>query len=100
MCAFRLEQPAEWPKYGSYLKVELFKSQEDGKDDGTTGEVNYYVRFSLNGQVLKSSWDTEQDGSSNDSNQELTEMICLKHLSRSIAKEHGHPCIMEEKKEK
>jgi len=104
MCAFRLEQPAVWPEYGSYLKVELFKSQDqDGKGDGATGEVNYYVRFSLNGQVLKSSWGVmEQDGSKSDnSNQEEPrEMICLKHLSRSIAKEHGHSCIMKEKQEK
>ena len=27
MCAFRLQQPSEWPEYGSYLKIELFKAQ-------------------------------------------------------------------------
>lgn len=89
MCAFRLEQPAEWPEYGSYLKVELFKSQEEEKDDGEV-RVDYYVRFSLNGQVLKSSWGMEREGPTR-------EMICLKHLSRSIAREHGHPCIIEER---
>lgn len=96
MCAFRLEQPAEWPEYGSYLKVELFKSQEEKEDDGEV-IVDYYVRFSLNGQVLKSSWGMEQDGS-NKNEQPTREMICLKHLSRSIAREHGHPCIMEKTK--
>eukprot|EP00979_Chaetoceros_neogracilis_P007174 scaffold1506_cov220-Chaetoceros_neogracile.AAC.4 len=36
MCAFRLEQPAEWPEYGSFLKVELFKTEEDvgGGEEG------------------------------------------------------------------
>jgi Histidine acid phosphatase. len=93
MCAFRLEQPAEWPEYGSYLKVELFKAQEEEKDNGEV-RVDYYVRFSLNGQVLKSSWGMEREGP----NKEVPrEMICLKHLSRSIAREHGHPCIIEER---
>lgn len=47
MCAFRLEQPAVWPEYGSYLMLELIEVNEE-----TT-----YVRFSLNGETLKSQWD-------------------------------------------
>jgi Histidine phosphatase superfamily (branch 2) len=48
LCAFQLEQPASWPEYGSYLMVELFAMPEDDDDDGLL------VRFSLNGNVLKS----------------------------------------------
>jgi hypothetical protein len=49
MCAFRLEQPAVWPEYASYLLIELlFDDQE-----------NEYVRFSLNGQVLRTLWDPQ-----------------------------------------
>jgi hypothetical protein len=51
MCVFRLEQPAIWPEYGSYLMIELLDIPE---------EDAWYVRFSLNGQTLKSIWDKEQ----------------------------------------
>jgi acid phosphatase len=98
MCAFRLEQPAEWPEYGSFLKVELFKTEEDvgGGEEGedVDTQVMYYVRFSLNGEVLKSSWgvadidETDVDPNSG--------MICLKQLSSSIARAHGHECILQE----
>jgi hypothetical protein len=50
MCAFRLEQPAIWPEYGSYLMIELLDDQEG---------MAFYVRFSLNGQVLQILWDPE-----------------------------------------
>eukprot|EP00586_Coscinodiscus_wailesii_P007434 CAMPEP_0172491680 /NCGR_PEP_ID=MMETSP1066-20121228/22548_1 /TAXON_ID=671091 /ORGANISM="Coscinodiscus wailesii, Strain CCMP2513" /LENGTH=382 /DNA_ID=CAMNT_0013260843 /DNA_START=317 /DNA_END=1465 /DNA_ORIENTATION=- len=46
MCAFRLEQPAQWPEYGSYLKMELWEESEG----------RHFVRFSLNGAVLRSYW--------------------------------------------
>lgn len=64
MCAFRLEQPAVWPEYGSYLMLELIQVDED----------ELYVRFSLNGQVLISQWD---DGP--------VEMIPLTTLAENIA---------------
>jgi acid phosphatase len=90
MCAFRLEQPAEWPEYGSFLKVELFKSEENPEEDDEGGEtkIDYYVRFSLNGEVLKSSW--------TETGVEPSGMICLKQLSSTIAREHGHECILKE----
>ena len=47
ICAFRLEEPAIWPEYGSYLMVELLEGDL---------ECDLFVRFSLNGQVLKSQW--------------------------------------------
>jgi hypothetical protein len=49
MCAFRLEQPAVWPEYASYLLIERL---DDPNDDTIR-----YVRFSLNGQILRTMWD-------------------------------------------
>ncbi len=48
MCAFRLEQPAVWPEYASYLMMELLWNDDSDQS---------YVRFSLNGQVLRTLWD-------------------------------------------
>jgi hypothetical protein len=50
MCAFRLEQPAVWPEYASYLLIERL-------DDPDIVPTKRYVRFSLNGQVLRTMWD-------------------------------------------
>ncbi|GFH45889.1 hypothetical protein CTEN210_02363 [Chaetoceros tenuissimus] len=95
MCAFKLSMPAEWPEYGSFLKVELFKAEEDIEgDDGTIEtKIDYYVRFSLNGEVLHSSWG--EDVSSGKDEEIQSDMICLKKLSKSIANEHGHDCILD-----
>jgi hypothetical protein len=46
-CAFRLEQPASWPDYASYMLLELVQDAEDEQR---------YVRFSLNGVQLNSDW--------------------------------------------
>jgi len=75
LCAFRLEQPAKWPEYGSFLKVELIEvlGQDDeeinsdteklvGNDLYTHTRPYYAVRFSLNGQVLKFQGHVSQDG--------------------------------------
>ena len=53
LCAFRLEQPTEWPEYASYLKIELLEVTT-----ATTKptKVEYMVRFSLNGKLLRSNW--------------------------------------------
>ena len=56
MCAFRLEQPAVWPEYASYLLIELLE-QHVNDDDKEDDRVMRYVRFSLNGQVLRTTWD-------------------------------------------
>jgi acid phosphatase len=85
ICALKLEQPAKWPEYGSFLKVELFEchnqiSEEENDDD----DEHYYVRFSLNGDILKSSWGIGRDGYP-----EAAEMISLKHLTSSIEDEHN-----------
>jgi Histidine phosphatase superfamily (branch 2) len=52
MCAFRLEQPAKWPEYGSYLLIELLHVPD---------ETERWVRFSLNGQVLRSMWNPQEE---------------------------------------
>merc|ERR1711862_624836 len=52
ICAFRLEQPSVWPEYGSYLKVELIEVQNE-----ESSQMEYKVKFSLNGNTLRSVWD-------------------------------------------
>jgi hypothetical protein len=61
MCFFRIERPAVWPDYGSYLKVELLRddlglcerSDFDGDCTAAAGVDNYYILFSLNGEPLR-----------------------------------------------
>jgi len=90
LCAFRLEQPAKWPEYGSYIKVELFERTRIQLDKGginahrSLEEKQYYVRFSLNGNVLKTSWGVGQD-----EYMEPSEMIPLRTLTLSIEQEFG-----------
>jgi hypothetical protein len=65
MCAFRLEQPTQWPEYGSYLKVELIEEvtlQQDQHHPSKEDTIQYWVRFSLNGQPLKSQWEHHDQG--------------------------------------
>jgi len=49
LCAFKLQQPVAWPEYGSFLMMELLEVEE-----GTSKDL--YVRFSLNGDVLRLMW--------------------------------------------
>jgi acid phosphatase len=51
LCAYRLEQPTQWPEYASYLIMELLQQVNNGQQ---------YVRFSLNGQYLRSKWEGEE----------------------------------------
>ncbi len=81
ICAFRLQQPSHWPEYGSYLKVELFEAHDINDD----ANKEYYVRFSLNNNVLKSTW-----GVGEENYLEPKEMIPLHHLDSSIKNDHGH----------
>ena len=66
-------------RYGSYLKVELYASYHNA----TPEEKEYHVRFSLNGNILKSSW-----GKGHEDYLETMEMIPLNHLVASIDREH------------
>jgi len=70
LCAFHLEQPTEWPEYGSVLKIELLEKRlaaaparvEEPESDPEmqtatdSSQVEYVVRFSLNGEHLRSMW--------------------------------------------
>ena len=56
LCALRLEQPAVWPEYGSTLTLELIEAVCN-----TSGETNHLVRFILNGNILKSQWNDDEE---------------------------------------
>jgi len=85
LCVLQLEQPSEWPEYGSALKIELIREEEDGTGntttDGRTKVLQNWVRFSLNGQVLRSTWLTDND------NKPLS-MVPLNLLADMIHSEH------------
>ena len=68
MIAYRLEQPVAWPEYGSFLKLELLEVS-----DLESGETDYVVRFSLNGERLRSRWED---------NGQLLDMIPLHALDK------------------
>lgn len=65
LCAYRLERPSTWPEYASYLCMELMEEE-------TTNQC--VVRFSLNGEILKSHWEGD----------EPREMIPLELLKRNV----------------
>ena len=54
LCAYRLEQPAIWPEYASHLLLELIEVENVADK-----RKELFVRFSLNGEVLKSHWEGE-----------------------------------------
>lgn len=84
LCVLQLEQPAEWPEYASALKVELIREEEDDSNnitDGHTKVLQHWVRFSLNGQVLRSTWLTDENG-------ESSSMVPLNALADMIHSEH------------
>ena len=63
LCALHLEQPSVWPEYGAVLKVELLEKKKEGPGHVETthvgddsGEPHYVLRFSLNGELLRSMW--------------------------------------------
>jgi Histidine phosphatase superfamily (branch 2) len=67
LCLYRLEKPAEWPEYASYLMLELLEETCQG------GGKQWWVRFSLNGQVLKSQW-----------GQDSPDTVELMHLQKQV----------------
>jgi acid phosphatase len=88
MCALQLTQPAEWPEYASYLKIELLALEEAENDHDektakstTTKQKKYYVRFSLNGTLLQCKIGQSND---NDDNSNLIDMIPLEKLQEFI----------------
>ncbi|KAL7434393.1 hypothetical protein ACHAXH_005152, partial [Discostella pseudostelligera] len=83
LCVFQLEQPAAWPEYGSALKIELIR-EEDGQKSGPNSSISvrqHWVRFSLNGQLLRSTWCL-------DDNNEPSSMVPLDELAEMIHAEH------------
>jgi acid phosphatase len=63
LCALNLEQPSVWPEYGAVLKIELLEKRTRATTtDNGGGDVSHVLRFSLNGQPLRSMWhDTPRD---------------------------------------
>ena len=47
ICAFQLDNPTKWPEYASFFQMKLYQHI-------TTDQ--YYVQFSLNDEILSSSW--------------------------------------------
>mmetsp|Transcript_25065 Transcript_25065/g.54654 ORF Transcript_25065/g.54654 Transcript_25065/m.54654 type:complete len:483 (+) Transcript_25065:133-1581(+) len=80
LCAFHLQQPSQWPEYASFIKVELIEVEDVGSSSQVS-EKDYYVRFSLNGEVLRSSWSMDENG-------ELHDLLSLDRLTEMVNKEH------------
>ena len=80
LCAFHLQQPSQWPEYASFIKIELVEV-EDMEPSSQAAETEYYVRLSLNGEVLRSSWSMDEKG-------ELHDVISLDRLTEMVNKEH------------
>ena len=82
LCLLQLERPTEWPEYGSYLKLELIREENDEDETNTDlKKSKYWVRFSLNGEVLRSTWCFDENG-------EPVSMVPLKDLEDMIHLEH------------
>jgi len=82
LCVLQLEQPSVWPEYGSFLKMELIREEVDPVDvTEQTQVLQHWVRFSLNGQILRSLWLTDENG-------EPASMVQLDKLSEMIHSEH------------
>jgi acid phosphatase len=79
LCLLKLEKPVEWPEYGSYLKMELIR--EENEQESSNEKPKYWVRFSLNGQILRSTWCLDE-------NDEPVEMVPLNELEDMIHLEH------------
>lgn len=99
LCVLQLERPTVWPEYGSALKVELLLEDEETAANGGD-DINYWVRFSLNGEVLRCTWLTENEDDNEDESESfmisfdrMVEMINSdnndKELKYSWTKENG-----------
>jgi len=76
LCVLQLEHPAEWPEYGSFLKIELLREEDEAQPID-----QWWVRFSLNGQELRSMWLT-------DDSSKPASMVPLNQLTDMIHSEH------------
>jgi len=82
ICAFHLQQPSQWPHYASYIKVELFEVDDMNPSDAAKSQMDYFVRFSLNGEVLRSAWSKDEESG------ELSDLISLDKLTEMVNMEH------------
>jgi len=84
LCAYRLQQPLVWPEYASCLLIELIEVspffEDRNGDSSDPAEKDYVVRFTLNGEVLKSMWDDDDE-----SGAEPRETISLSYLAQKLA---------------
>lgn len=76
LCAFKLEQPAIWPEYGSYIMMELLEVTDCNNSTMLPSSNNLYIRFSMNGEILESHWEKER-----------CEMISLRILEQKLREE-------------
>ena len=82
ICAFHLQQPSQWPHYASYIKVELIEVEDVQLLEAAQSQKEYFVRFSLNGEVLRSAWSKDEESG------ELSDLISLDKLTEMTTKEH------------
>ena len=77
MCMFRLELPSKWPEYSSFLKVELVEvsSNSEESSEGGDASIEYFVRFYLNGNLIKSKWDDDHEAAESISLQDLAHRV-------------------------
>eukprot|EP00563_Minutocellus_polymorphus_P001952 CAMPEP_0181035726 /NCGR_PEP_ID=MMETSP1070-20121207/8474_1 /TAXON_ID=265543 /ORGANISM="Minutocellus polymorphus, Strain NH13" /LENGTH=489 /DNA_ID=CAMNT_0023113299 /DNA_START=61 /DNA_END=1530 /DNA_ORIENTATION=- len=82
ICAFHLQQPSQWPHYASYIKVELIEVEDMHPSEASRSQKEYFVRFSLNGEVLRSTWSKDEESG------ELRDLISVDKLTEMVNKEH------------
>ena len=92
LCAFKLQQPVAWPEYGSFLMMELLLVSEPQPqepppptNDTTVGDL--YIRFSLNGQLLRLQWNSHTNHDDDANNTEPMDMIRLEELAEYLQAE-------------
>ncbi|KAL7581259.1 hypothetical protein ACA910_006030 [Epithemia clementina (nom. ined.)] len=59
LSAYRLEQPSAWPAYASVLAMEVIEKTIPSSGANGPPTTELVVRFSLNGERLRSMWDPE-----------------------------------------
>jgi acid phosphatase len=89
LCVLQLERPMVWPEYGSALKVELLREDKETtavakNNGGGDDDIKYWVRFSLNGEVLRCNTGlTENEDDDNDNESEAS-MVSFDRLVEMI----------------
>jgi acid phosphatase len=92
LCVLQLERPTVWPEYGSALKVELLREEKEttavaqNNGGGDDDDIKYWVRFSLNGEVLRCNTTglTENENDDNDDESSEASMVSFDRLVEMI----------------